>query len=81
MKTRPPVTQVTVRGARLRQTAFAIRLCYSVEQACEATGLGRSSIFVAVKKGRLKARESASRTLIRAADLQAFIDRLPERAV
>ena len=55
----------------------APRLGYSVAEAAEAAGISRSSIYLAIGRGDLRAIKLGKRTLIRHADLVAFLDRLP----
>lgn len=52
-------------------------LGYTIAAAVKATGIGRSSFYEAMAAGDLKARKSGRRTVIRAADLESFIDGLP----
>ncbi len=52
-------------------------LTLSIADVCKATGIGRSSIYNAIKDGKLRAVKFAGRTLIRAEDLTAFLDGLP----
>ena len=53
------------------------KLAFTIEQATEASGVGRTALFAAVRTGRLRARKLGRRTLILAADLQSFLDGLP----
>lgn len=53
------------------------KLAFTVEQATEASGVGRTALFAAVRTGRLRARKLGRRTLILVADLQNFLDGLP----
>ena len=52
-------------------------LGYSIATAVKATGIGRSSLYEAMGTGDLLARKSGRRTVIRAADLEAFMNALP----
>jgi excisionase family DNA binding protein len=52
-------------------------LTISIAEACKATGIGRTSIYSAIKQGELRAVKFAGRTLIRTEDLKAFVDNLP----
>jgi hypothetical protein len=58
-------------------THIPARLGYSIMSAVEATGIGRSKLYEAMAAGDLKARKSGRRTVIRAADLESFINGLP----
>lgn len=53
------------------------KLAFTIEQATEASGVGRTALFAAVRTGRLRARKLGRRTLILSADLQSFLDGLP----
>ena len=53
-------------------------LTLSIAEVCKQTGIGRSSIYTAIKAGQLRAVKFYGRTLIRAEDLKAFVDCLPE---
>ena len=49
----------------------------SIQQAVKMTGIGRTSLYEAIKSGGLRIRKCGSRTLIRYDDLKQFIDGLP----
>jgi excisionase family DNA binding protein len=53
------------------------RAAYSIPQICALTGLGRDSIYTAIRNGRLVARKYGKRTLITDGDLLAFLNSLP----
>ena len=53
------------------------KLAYTPEEAAAATGLGRTSIFEALRGGRLERRKAGARTLIPAKSLRAFLAALP----
>lgn len=55
-------------------------LAHTIKDACALTGLGRSTIYSAIKEGRLKPRKCGNRTLILHDDLRAFVIALPTRA-
>lgn len=57
------------------------RLSYTIEQAQEATGLGRTSIYKEISNGKLDARKAGRRTLITAASVQAFVASLPRAPI
>jgi excisionase family DNA binding protein len=52
-------------------------LTVTVAQACEITGLGRTTIYEALRSGRLSARKCGRRTIIRVDDLRSWIDQMP----
>jgi excisionase family DNA binding protein len=52
-------------------------LAYGVTAACRISGLGRTTIYAALKSGALSARKCGRRTLILADDLEAFLRKLP----
>lgn len=49
----------------------------TVPNAVKASGLSRTTIYEALKRGDLTAVKAGRRTLIRYADLLAYMDRLP----
>lgn len=50
-------------------------LTYNINAAVKATGISRTSLYKLIGAGELPIFKLAGRTLIRAADLQALIDR------
>lgn len=52
-------------------------LAVSIPDAIKASGLSRTSIYSALKRGDLSARKAGRRTLIPMDDLQAFLASLP----
>jgi excisionase family DNA binding protein len=54
-------------------------LTISISDAVCRTGIGRTSMFNAIREGRLRAIKFGGRTLIRLDDLRAFINDLPAR--
>lgn len=53
-------------------------IAVSIPDAVKATGLSRSAIYEALRRGDLTARKAGRRTLIACSDLQAFLDALPQ---
>jgi excisionase family DNA binding protein len=51
---------------------------YTISQASKILALGRTSVYAAIKARTLIARKSGRRTLILAADLQRFLNELPQ---
>jgi excisionase family DNA binding protein len=53
------------------------RLAYSIEEAAEAANTGKTALYEALGSGELPARKRGRRTLILAADLRAWLEKLP----
>lgn len=49
------------------------KIAYSIKEACEATSLGRTTLYKYIAEGRLKAIRIGGRTVIPAGGLQALI--------
>lgn len=56
------------------------KLGFSIEEAVEFSGIGRTRIFAAINAGQLVARKFGRRTVILRRDLESFLDELPARA-
>lgn len=54
-----------------------IKLAYTIPQACDASGIGRTRLYELVSEGLLEARRCGGRTLIPAASLIAYVASLP----
>jgi excisionase family DNA binding protein len=54
-----------------------IPLAVSINEACKLAGIGRSSIYQAIRRGELPIRKSGRRSLILTADLQRWLSELP----
>ncbi|MBU6395763.1 MAG: helix-turn-helix domain-containing protein [Sphingomonadales bacterium] len=52
-------------------------LTVTIPEAVRLSGLSRSAIYEALKRGELIARKAARRTLISYADLEAYLASLP----
>lgn len=50
-----------------------LKLAYSIKEACQASSLGRTTIYSHIAAGRLIARRIGRRTVIPADSLHAFI--------
>ena len=55
-----------------------IPIAVTIPDAVKASGMSRSSLYEALKRGDLSARKAGRRTLISFADLQAYLASLPE---
>jgi excisionase family DNA binding protein len=53
------------------------RRAHSILETCSLTGLGRDTIYGAIRAGKLTARKLGRRTLITDDDLRAFLAALP----
>lgn len=49
----------------------------TIPEAVKATGMSRTAIYEALKRGDLSARKAGRRTLISFADLEAYLASLP----
>ena len=52
-------------------------LAVTIPEAVKASGLSRSRLYEAMKRGELPARKAGRRTLIPFADLEAYLANLP----
>ena len=50
---------------------------FSIDETCQASGLGRSTIYEEIREGRLIARKCGRRTIILKADRQSWLESLP----
>lgn len=53
------------------------QVALSINEVAKRTSIGRSTIFSAIRDGKLRAVKVGNRTLIRIEDLKAFLDSLP----
>ena len=60
-------------GTLPMQTPIAV----TIPDAVKATGMSRTSIYEALKRGDLSARKAGRRTLVNFADLQTYLASLP----
>jgi excisionase family DNA binding protein len=54
------------------------KIAYRIDEACAATGYGRTKIKELIRDGKLKAKKDGGVTVIRRVDLQAYLDSLPD---
>lgn len=52
-------------------------IAVTIPDAVKATGISRSSLYEAMKRGDLTARKAGRRTLIRVSDLEDYLASLP----
>jgi len=53
-----------------------MKVSLTIEEVCEATGLGRTKVYEAIGTGALPAKKWGKRTLVLKSDLEAFISSL-----
>ena len=53
-------------------------LAYSPKDACAALGIGMTSLYLEIARGRIEARKSGNRTLIPAVSLLDYLAGLPD---
>jgi hypothetical protein len=53
------------------------KIAYTVREAVQASGLSRSSLYIAIASGALRVRKCGARTLILDSDLRRFLRSLP----
>lgn len=58
-------------------SGFVSKAYGTLPQAVEYSGMSRSAIYEALKRGELKAKKAGRRTLIAFADLEAYLASLP----
>jgi excisionase family DNA binding protein len=60
----------------MRSTAH-VKLAFTIAEATESTGIGRTKLFALIREGRLETRKAGARTLIPAPALRALMESLP----
>lgn len=55
-------------------------LAYTIREACNASGIGRTTLYSLLNSGDLRARKQGARTLILVDDLRQYLEQLPELA-
>lgn len=58
----------------------AEKLALTVPEAALLSSLGQTSLYKAIKEGRLRTRKYGTRTIITRADLASFLEGLPDGA-
>jgi hypothetical protein len=53
------------------------KLGFTIPEASEVSSLGQTSIYKAIREGKLRCRKYGTRTIITRGDLTAFLDNLP----
>jgi excisionase family DNA binding protein len=56
------------------------KMAFSINEARQATGLGRSRLYEEIAAGRLRIAKSGRRTLVLAESLQSFLKALEDQA-
>jgi excisionase family DNA binding protein len=59
------------------ETSNPSPIAMTIADVTRRTGIGRTSVFEAIRHGRLKAIKAGARTLVKADDLAAYLDSLP----
>lgn len=54
-------------------------LSLNIAQVMHETGLGRSTVFLAIRDGKLRAKKMGRRTIVLRDELRRFLDGLPDR--
>jgi excisionase family DNA binding protein len=54
------------------------KLAFTVPEAAALSSLGQTSIYKAIRQGRLRIRKSGTRTIIMRTDLVSFLETLPD---
>jgi excisionase family DNA binding protein len=50
------------------------KIAFTIDEACTAVGLGKTSLYEAISEGKLKSFKACGRRLILKSDLMAFLD-------
>jgi excisionase family DNA binding protein len=54
------------------------KAAHSIPEVCAYTGLGRDSVYAAIRTGKLVARKYGRRTVVLDDDMLAFLEALPK---
>jgi excisionase family DNA binding protein len=55
-------------------------IAYTIDEACRASGVGRTRLYAALRGRELRARKHGKRTIILADDLRQWLEALPAYA-
>ena len=66
-----------VRGCEIPSELLGLR-AFRISEVCKITGLGRTSVYAAIKSGALIALRYGRCTVVLAEDLAAFLRNLPK---
>lgn len=55
------------------------KIALTIPEVCEASGLGRASVYRAFHDGKLTPRKFGSKTLVMVSELERFLTELPTR--
>jgi excisionase family DNA binding protein len=53
------------------------QLLYTISQCCQVTAIGRTKFYELVASGEIPVRKIGKRTVVAAADLRDWVERLP----
>ena len=59
---------------------LTLKLGLSIEESCQAAGIGRTKIYEAIGSGKLIAKKAGRRTIILPKHLEAYLESLPTAA-
>ena len=57
------------------------KYAFTIGEAVELSGLGRTSLYLAIGRGELPARKRGRRTVVLARDLERYLESLPKASV
>lgn len=55
------------------------KLSYRIDEACAATGFGKSKMWALIRAGTIEAKKDGGVTIILRRELQRYLDNLPTR--
>ena len=65
------------RTQRIPKLALVDKIVLTMDEACSLSGMGHSTLYQAIKDGRLEARMKGHRFIVLRAALDRYIDNLP----